>query len=68
MLPQISSGLSAAAGDLGLGGMLRDQVANETEEERKKRMGQLQQAQMLGPEGSLAVNSLFGPRGTPGAY
>lgn len=68
MLPQFSEGLSAAAGDLGLGGMLRDQVTNETEEERKKRMGQLQNMQTLGPGGSLAVNSLFGQRGVPGAY
>jgi len=60
--------MSAAAGDLGLGGMLRDQVANETEEERKKRMGQLQQSQSMGPEGSMAVNALFGMRGASGAY
>lgn len=68
MLPQNSQGLSAAAGDLGLGGMLRDQVQNETEEERRKRMGQLQEMQTLGTGGSLAVNSLFGSKGMPGAY
>lgn len=68
MLSQISSGLSAAAGDLGLGGMLRDQVQNETEEERRKRMAQMQEQQTLGPAGSMAVNSLFGSKGMNGAY
>lgn len=68
MLSQISSGLSAAAGDLGLGGMLRDQVQNETEEERRKRMAQMQEQQTLGPGGSMAVNSLFGSKGMNGAY
>lgn len=61
-------GLSPASADLGLGDMLTDQVAGETEEARKKRMAQMQQRQMLGPSGSLAVTSLFGARGgTPGA-
>jgi hypothetical protein len=60
--------MMGAAGDLGLGGMLRDQVQNETEEERKKRMAQLQESQTLGPDGSLAVNALFGSRGMNGAY
>lgn len=49
--------------DLGMGGALRDQVATETDEERKKRMQQMQQAQQLGPMGSLAVTSLFGATG-----
>jgi len=49
-----------AATDLGLGGLLTDQVAGETEEQRKKRMAQMQQAQLLGPSGSMAVNSLLG--------
>lgn len=67
-MPSMLGQMMGAAGDLGLGGMLRDQVQNETDDERKKRMGQLQQMQTLGPGGSLAVNSLFGPRGAPGAY
>lgn len=46
--------------DLGLGGQLSQQVAGETEEERKKRMAALAQQQMLGPAGSMAVTSLFG--------
>ncbi len=66
-LPANSAGLSPAAGDLGLGGMLRDQVQNETDEERRKRMAQMQEGQML-PGGSMAVNSLFGSRGMSSAY
>lgn len=53
-------GIPGAASDLGLGGQLNQQVQDETEAERKKRMAQLQQRQMLGPAGSLAVTSLFG--------
>lgn len=49
--------------DLGLGDMLSQQVQGETEEQRKKRLAQIQQQQALGPAGSLAVTSLFGPRG-----
>lgn len=61
-------GLSPAGADLGLGDMLGQQVAGETEEQRKKRMLELQQRQQLGPTNSLAVTSLFGRRGEmPGA-
>lgn len=60
-------GLSAAGAALGLGDMLTEQVADETEEARKKRMLEAQQRQMLGPTGSLAVTSLFGPTGGAGA-
>lgn len=56
-------GLSPASADLGLGGQLSQQVAGETEEQRKKRLAELQQRQQLGPEGSLAVTSLFGMNG-----
>lgn len=63
-LPQNSSG---AVGDLGMGGALQDQVAGETEEQRKKRMQQIQQQQTLGPTGSLAVQSIFGPMGSTSA-
>lgn len=58
-LPGFSPG--GAAGDLGLGDMLGQQVKDETDEERKKRMAQMQQQQLLGPAGSMAVTSLFGP-------
>lgn len=67
----MASGLApigAAASDLGLGANLQQQVADETEEQRKKRMLQTQQQQQLGPAGSLAVTSLFGPTGVPGGY
>lgn len=58
-------GISAAGSDLGLGDALSQQVAGETEEQRKKRMGQIAQIQQLGPAGSLAVTSLFGMSGGP---
>jgi hypothetical protein len=40
--------------------MLAAQAAGETEEQRRKRMAQMQTSQMLGPMGSLAATSLFG--------
>jgi hypothetical protein len=43
-----------------MGDMLGQQVQNETDEERKKRMAMMSQQQMLGPAGSLAVGSIFG--------
>ncbi len=55
-----------AVADLGLGGQLANDVTAQTEEERKKRMAQMQQAKLMGPAGSLAVSSLFGMRGTAG--
>lgn len=54
---------SAAVDALGLGDLLTQQVTDETEEARKKRMTELAQRQQLGPAGSLAVTSLFGPMG-----
>lgn len=64
-LPQLSASLSPAVADLGmgLGGMLGEQVSDETEEMRRKRMAQLQQNQMAGPQQSLAVKSIFGDMG-----
>lgn len=61
------SPIGAAATDLGMGDMLGQQVADETEEQRKKRMAEQARQQQLGPAGSLAVTSLFGPRGLPSA-
>lgn len=58
---------SGAVGALGLGDGLAKQVQNETDEERKKRMLQMQQQQQLGPAGSLAVTSIFGPMGKTSA-
>jgi len=62
-LPDMTSAVDA----LGLGGRLSQQVAGETEEQRKKRMLEMQRQQQLGPAGSMAVTSLFGSRGMPGA-
>lgn len=53
-------GTSVAVNDLGLGGMLKDQVAGESEEQRKKRMAQIAERAMMGPEGTLSTYSLFG--------
>lgn len=58
----------AAASDLGLGGALGQQVADETDEQRKKRLAMMQQQQALGPAGSLAVNSIFGGMGKSAGY
>jgi hypothetical protein len=52
-----------AVADLGLGDALGSQVAGETEEQRKRRIAQMQQAQLLGPSGSMAVTSLLGSIG-----
>jgi hypothetical protein len=54
---------SPAVDALGLGDVLNQQVQGETEEMRKKRMAEMAQRQQLGPAGSLAVTSLFGPTG-----
>jgi hypothetical protein len=55
---------SPAATDLGLGyGGLQQQVASETEDERKKRMAKMAEAKLLGPAGSMAVTSLLGNTG-----
>lgn len=52
-----------AVNDLGLGASLSQQVQGETEEERKRRLAQMQQARLTGPSASMAVTSLFGARG-----
>lgn len=57
--------MSAAASELGLGDRLAGQVADETEEERKKRMQQMASSRTMGPEQSLAVASIFGAMGGP---
>lgn len=62
MLPP-NSALSPAVADLGLGGMLGEQVSDETEEMRKKRMEQAQLNQTMGPQASLAVKTIFGNAG-----
>lgn len=59
-MPSFMGGLTGAATDLGLGSMLQDQVAGETEEQRKKRMLEQQQRSLMGPGSSLAVPMLFG--------
>jgi hypothetical protein len=57
-LPPNSLGLSPASAALGLGDQLANQVAGETDEQRRKRMQQLQLQQSMGPAGSLAVTAL----------
>jgi hypothetical protein len=48
-----------AAGDLGLGDMLSQQVSGETEEQRKKRMAQMAMTKTMSP----AAISLLGGYG-----
>jgi hypothetical protein len=46
-----------------LGDALGQQVATETDDERRKKMALMQRQQLLGPAGSLAVTSLLGAAG-----
>ena len=62
-LPKLTSGLSPAGTDLGLGDMLGQQVADETEEMRKKRLAQMQ----MGQNNSPATMMLFGNSGGMGS-
>jgi hypothetical protein len=48
MLKPMSPGVSPAVQSLGLGGMLGQQVKDETDEERKKRMKQMQEQSLMG--------------------
>jgi hypothetical protein len=60
-------GLSGnATTDLGLGGALQQQVAGLTEEERKRRMAQMQQQKLAGMGGTPATQMLFGVGGMTG--
>lgn len=54
-------GMSAAGEALGLGNGLAQEVKDETDEQKKKRLAQMQTQQMLGQAGSLATTMLFGP-------
>jgi hypothetical protein len=58
--------LGLGGGNAGLGGQLAGAAQGETDEERKKRLLQMQQAKLMGPAGSLAAATLFGARGAPG--
>lgn len=60
MANPMSTGVSPAVQSLGLGGMLSDQVKAETDEERKKRMKQMQDQSLMGSAGSPATAALFG--------
>jgi hypothetical protein len=53
----IGMSVSGANGNFGLGSLLQDQVAGETEEERRKRMAAMQQP---GAAKSAAMQSVFG--------
>lgn len=58
MAANSADGLSPAGAALGLGDMLGQQVSGETEEQRKKRMAQLEMQRAVGPSGSMAATSL----------
>jgi hypothetical protein len=53
--------LSGAASDLGLGDMLSQQVGAETDEQRRKRMAQMQQDKNMSP---AAISLLGGYSGS----
>ena len=59
-LPGFAGSAMSAVDALGLGDMLRDQVLDETEEARKKRMQQQQERSLMGPAASPATLALFG--------
>lgn len=65
-MQQSPFGSSPAVSALGLGGSLSDQVKGETEEERKKRMKQMQEQSLMGTTGSPATMALFGGSGATG--
>lgn len=58
-------GYAAADLGMGMGDMLAQQARTETEEERKKRMAQMQLSQAMGPAQSLSGTTLFGATGGP---
>lgn len=57
-MPLPASSAAGAVADLGLGDLLQQQVAGETEEMRKKRMAQMDLNRLVGPAGSMAATSL----------
>lgn len=63
MLKPMSPGFSPAVQSLGLGGMLEDQVKGETDDERKRRMKQMQDQSLMGSAGTPATMALFGGSG-----
>ncbi len=64
LLSSLTGSLSGdATTDLGLGGALRDQVAGETDETRKKRLLQMQQQRLAGMGATPATQMLFGATG-----
>lgn len=68
MLKPMSPGISPAVQSLGLGGLLQDQVKGETDEERKRRMKEMQDQSLMGPNGSPATLALFGGSGGGTGY
>jgi hypothetical protein len=63
MLKPMSPGTSPAVQSLGLGGMLQNQVTSETDDERKRRIKQMQEESLMGTSGSPATMALFGGSG-----
>lgn len=63
-LPTLSKN-GIAADMLGLGEGLQQQVTDETEEQRKKRLAAMQGG--ITPDGSMAVPALFGASGKSNA-
>lgn len=55
-----NTGFGTASTDLGLGGSLSQQVSGETDEQRRRRLAQLQQMKTVGLPGASATQMLFG--------
>ncbi len=64
----MSSLSGSATADLGLGDMLQQQVAGESDEERRKRLREMQMQKMAGPGATPATAMLFGAAGGAGGY
>lgn len=68
-MPVASSSPIPASTDLGLGSMLSDQVADETDEQKKKRLAQAAQSRLLGMvPGASALGLGSGAGGGFGSY
>lgn len=67
-LGRMPGGIPGASEDLGLGTMLADQVTGETEEQRRRRLREMQQSQSAPPGTgqSAASLALFGGMGALG--
>jgi hypothetical protein len=67
-MPSLVGLTGNATADLGLGGSLQQQVAGETEEEKRKRLAAMQAQRYSGLGASPAAQMLLGGAGAAGGY